>query len=96
MCLPFTPAGDAERDMLVHFRWIPTDSSLDGRYLVVVGISSYSVSTEIPQWVSVGQIVSMTITCIITVGVVIMAIQLGYIYDARDGDTLSEKWRGKR
>ena len=92
----FKPEGSDPREMLVHFRWIPTDGSLDGRYLVVVGISKYSISTQIPQWVSVGQWVSMTITFILSVGLAVFALQLGHIYDMREGDTLKDKYRDKR
>ena len=51
--LPFAPAGDKTRDMHVYFRWMPSDSSLDQRFLVVVAISEYTINTTISVWMEI-------------------------------------------
>ena len=86
----FTPEGSDTRDVLVRFRWIPTDSDLAERYLVAVGISHYSISADIPQWVSVGQWVSMSATFALNVWLVVLAVELGHIRSLRKSD----KWWG--
>ena len=51
--LPFTPPGAKERDMYLHYRWIPSDTSLPHRLLVVVAISEYTINTRISMWVQI-------------------------------------------
>ena len=53
LVLPFTPAGSKERDMYLHFRWLPSDSALPHRLLVVVAISKYTINTRISMWVQI-------------------------------------------
>ena len=49
--VPFTPPGSAERDMHLHFQWLPSDTSLPNRLLAVVAISKYTINTKVSTWV---------------------------------------------
>ena len=51
LILPFSPPGSEERDMYLHYQWLPSDSSLPHRLLAVVAISRYTVNTRISSWV---------------------------------------------
>ena len=67
MILPFTPPGSAERDMHLHFQWLPSDTQLENRVLAVVAISKYTINTRISTWVQ-----SMSI--VIVVSMIIVAV----------------------
>ena len=56
LVLPFTPPGSKERDMHLHFRWMPSDPALPNRVLAVVAISCYTVNTKISDWIQVAAI----------------------------------------
>jgi len=84
-----TPENQQYRDVYLYYRWMPIYSAPNERYLIVTGVSYYSVSSAVPLWVSVGQWVSMGITFAINTGLIILLVRLGYIYESRQGD----KWR---
>ena len=67
LIIPFTPPGAEMRDMYLHYRWIPSDSSLDNRVLAVVAISKYSVNTNISTWVQVAAIIVVIAAVIIAI-----------------------------
>ena len=50
LVLPFSPPGSDERDMHLHFQWMPSNAALEDRVLAVVAISRYSVNTKISAW----------------------------------------------
>ena len=89
--LPFKPDGEPARDMHVCYRWIPTDSSLSNRYLIVVAISDYSVSTNTSHWVWYGAGALVLVTTVLNFILVASLCHLGTIYDSRSG---KDKWRG--
>ena len=51
--LPFTPPGAKERDMYLHFQWLPSDIALPHRVLAVIAISEYTVNTRISNWIQI-------------------------------------------
>jgi len=67
LVLPFTPPGSEARDMYVHFKWLPSDTALQNRFLAVVAISKYSVNTRISTWVQATAIVLVLASFVITV-----------------------------
>ena len=88
--MPFTPEGDATRDMHLYYRWIPSDDTLEGRYLAIVAISRYSVENTLPRGVwTLPAALCATVTIAVT-GVVWLLCFLGDIYINRKGT----KWRG--
>ena len=87
--LPFTPEGQPERDMHIYFRWVPTDTELEHRYLLVVAISEYSITNSISEWVSWGGVAEIGLMIVITFVNAYMAIRAGTFTDQR-----AHRWRG--
>ena len=87
----FAPEGEAEREMHVYFRWIPTDDTVPERYLTVVAVSKYSVENMLPAsvWVLPGM-VCLVMTLATTAAIYLLAY-LGDIYVSRK----RPKWRGE-
>ena len=88
---PFKPDGEAERDMHIYFRWVPTNTELNNRYLTVVAISEYSVSNHAGDWIGWGAIWLLGTVTLLNVGMILAVVRLGHIYSQRRGD----KWRGE-
>lgn len=76
----YAPESQTYRNMHIYFKWMPSYSSGDERFLVVAGVSSYSVSTSIALWVSAGQWASMGITFALNLWLVFMLLRI-------DGET---------
>jgi len=85
----YEPDNQAHREMHLHFRWLPLYSPENERYLVVAGVSEYSVTTVISMWVSVGQWISLLVTFGLNMWLVLLLVRLGGVYADRKG----EKWR---
>ena len=54
--MPFTPPGAQEREMYIHYRWLPSDEGVTNRFLVVVAISRYTINTSIASWTHIAAI----------------------------------------
>ena len=50
----YTPEGQLNRDLHVYFRWMPLYSGSGEQYLVVVGVSKYSIVSNAYIWLSAG------------------------------------------
>ena len=57
LALPFTPPGSKERDMFLHYKWLPSDPTQPNRLLGVVAISKYTINTKVSQWVQITALV---------------------------------------
>ena len=90
LVLPYAPPESEERDMLVYFRWVPTDTALESRLLTVVAISHYSITTQLADWVTYGSVALIAITTLLNLSLVAFLCQLGHIYVQRHGKI---KWR---
>jgi hypothetical protein len=77
--IEFVPVDGPNRLIHLYFRHMPNYSSPDEKYLVVAGISRYSLVTSIPAWVSVGQWAGMAITFALNVWLIIMISRVGDI-----------------
>ena len=44
LTIGFTPEGMPYRDLLMYYKWMPTDLP----YLIVIGVSKYSITTQVP------------------------------------------------
>ena len=88
----YTPEKQDYRELHIYFRWLPVCYEPEERYLVVAGVSKYSVTVAISDWVTVGQITSMAVTFILNVTLVLLLARLGHIYGLRKGDP----WRSRR
>ena len=67
LILPFTPPGSEERDMYLHYQWIPSDSALPHRFLAVVAISKYTISTKVSMWVQLAAVLLVLATFAIAI-----------------------------
>lgn len=82
------------QELQLYFRWMPLYSSSDERYLVVAGVSHYSVTNAVPMWVSAGQWASMTITFLLNAALITLIIHLSNIYKCCDGDKYNNRKDG--
>ena len=60
-----------------YWRWVPTDKSLQNRFLVIVGASNFSVSSSIECWVIYGIVGLIVVSAIFIVGALILLNQRG-------------------
>jgi len=88
----YAPENQEYRELHLYFRHMPANSPTGEHYLVVAGVSKYSVTSSIPAWVSSGLWVNMGITFAINTCLILLLVRLGYIYEQRTG----EKWRDRR
>ena len=51
--MPFKPNGAKERDMYIHYQWLPSDAAMENRVLAVVAISKYTINTRVSMWVQI-------------------------------------------
>ena len=87
--MPYTPDGDVTRDMHIYYRWIPTDSALDGRYLAIVAVSKFSIQNTLPRGIWTLPLALCLTTVVCDMAAVWLLCYLGEIYVSRKG----EKWR---
>jgi hypothetical protein len=86
----FAPPDSEERDMLIYFRWVPSDASLNNRLLTVVAISRYSVDTPLSGWIVYGTATLIFVTTLLNLVLVALLCNLGNVYSKRKGRV---KWR---
>ena len=92
LIVPFSPADSEERDMYLYYRWMPTDKTLQGRFLAVVAISEYSINTQLSTRFGAVALSAIGITVIINLILVALLGRTGHIYKSRTGDP----WRSRR
>jgi hypothetical protein len=63
--IPFQPDGYQERTFLLYFRRVPTNRTLDGKFLSVVGISTFSIDTNAVVFIIYGIQVLLVVSTII-------------------------------
>jgi hypothetical protein len=81
----FAPDGAEPRDMYIYFRWVPTDSNLNSRFLVIVAVSEYSVISEINERMSFVGLVNIALSYLGEFAVILFVMSLGHIYEQRSG-----------
>ena len=65
--LPFAPSGADERDMYIHYQWMPSDTTLPNRVLAVVAISKYTINTRISTWVQIMSVLLVVALLVVAV-----------------------------
>ena len=80
----FLPAGEPVRDVLLCYRWLPDAAPDAERYLAVIGISRFSVSTPIALWVAYGNIVLSAITAFCNYFMIALLLSVSGL-NGRDG-----------
>ena len=58
LTIGFTPSGMEYRDLLMYYKWMPTELP----YLIVIGVSRYSVTTQIPAVLSMNLWIMLFVT----------------------------------
>jgi len=51
-------------DIHLYYRWVPTDTTLTHRLLVIIGVSRYSIDTTFSDWITWGALVLLLITSV--------------------------------
>ena len=90
LVIGYTPERQTYRDLHLYFRWMPTFEGAEEHFLVVAGVSKYSVATSVPVWISSRVWAVCSLTFILNVFLIAEIVQLGHVWAARKGD---EKWR---
>ena len=66
LVLPFTPPGAQMRPMYLHYRWLPSDATLENRLLLVTAISKFSLNARISTWVQLTTILLVVLAFLMT------------------------------
>jgi len=82
----YTPEGQTYRELHLYFKWMPSNINSEERYLVVAGISDYSVTVTISEWISISQWVSMGVTFIIHTALITILVRFSHIYRKHNRD----------
>ena len=72
----YKPVIGIERDVYVHYRWIPTGREFNDKFLVVIAISKQTITTQIAAWIKVGSIVLITVTTLLNIAMVLVICRL--------------------
>ena len=73
--ITYTPEGQQVRDIHVYFRWMPLYSEAGEKYLVVTGVSKYSIVSNAYVLLSVGLWVLTVYTAAVTVRSIMRSAQ---------------------
>ena len=73
----YSPEGQSARDLHVYFRWMPLYSGSGEQYLVVVGVSKYSIVSNAYMWVSIGLWILVIAVAIPTVRCILQVAECG-------------------
>lgn len=87
-----TTAAAIPHKIYIYFRWTPTDKNLKNRMLVIVGVSRFSLNSNIGNDIVYGAVALIIVTAVFILVTVILLCQLGFIYKSRKGE---DKWRQK-
>ncbi|MDR1570774.1 MAG: hypothetical protein LBS72_09850 [Oscillospiraceae bacterium] len=80
------------RTMYTYYRWVPTEETLEGRFLAVVAISSYSVKNTLSGSITYWIVAMILITTVLNLALVAMLGSLGEVHESRPA---GEKWRSR-
>jgi len=92
MTIQLEHGGKPMHDVHLYYRWVPSDETLTGRMLVLIGVSKYSVDNNISDEIIYGAVILIIVTSLFILAMVIVLCQLGHIYTQREG---ADKWRKK-
>jgi len=73
-------AGDGGHDLHMRYRWVPVIDHVDDPYLIVFGVSKYSIQTSIQAWLTVGIIIFGVYIVVVTLALIGYIL---YIIDRR-------------
>ena len=76
LVIGYTPENQTYRELHLYFRWMPLYSGAGERFLVVTGVSQYSVVNTVPLHILAGVFVSILLTFVINAWLVSKSIRL--------------------
>jgi hypothetical protein len=79
-------------EMFVYYRWVPTDQTLEGRFLLVLALSTDTIHTKMLDSIGVAAVVLIIATTVLNIALVTLLSFLGNVYISRKG---KQKWRPK-
>ena len=72
----YMPEGQGYRELRLYYRWMPTVPDVSERYLVLAGVSEYSIASEMALRFSVGQWANMMLTFVLNVCLILFFLRL--------------------
>ena len=76
LIIRYKPDVGDERDVYVHYRWIPTGAQYNDRFLVVVAISRLTIINNTAGWYQVGSVTLIAITTILNIVMVTLIARM--------------------
>ena len=86
----YAPEFQSFREMHFYYRWMPAYSAPNEKYIIIAGVSEYSLQTSIPALHSIGQWVSTLIVAVLFLVFVFLDATLGYWWVSREKDCYRE------
>ena len=93
LIIGYTPENQSFRELHLYFRWMPTYSSTQERFLLVAGVSRYSITANVSLWVSAGQWIGMLVTFVLNVWLIMLLARIGPVYALGKMDEPQDKQR---
>jgi len=82
----YTPSYQKWRKMLIYYRWMPSYSAPDEKYIVLAGVTEYSIQTQIPALHTFGMCVSTALVALLFFIFILLDTKLGYWWIERGKD----------
>jgi len=89
----YTPEKQTYRELHLYFRWIPINNTPGEQFLVVGGVSKYSIVSQISIWVYIGQWLSIGVTFILNCWLIALFVRNG---DDPEGHEEGKRRGGRR
>ena len=91
--MPYTPADAPEREMHIYHRWVPSDNRLEGRYLLIVAISEYSITNNLASWVNASLLSQTAYLFVTTICLTLLIVKAGVFLGKREKAQDGTIWR---
>jgi hypothetical protein len=73
----FEPEGQEFRDSYLYYRWMPLYSAYPRRYLIVMGVSEYAITSHVAWWVSAGMWACTGVTFLLNMWLTVLIVSSG-------------------
>ena len=70
----------------LYWRWVPSDKTLENRYVVLLGVSKYSLDAEISNRLIYGTVILLVVTMLNNLGNALLMKLLGHFWLSRKKD----------
>ena len=87
----YTPTYQNYRVMQIYYRWMPSYTGPNEKYLMMGGVTEYSIQTSIPLLHSIGQWISTVIVTLLFLTFMFLDTTLGHWWIERGKDHYREK-----